>query len=76
MMSRITCKAGCCDSFLTTVNLFTAVNLGTLEMTLLYDSMAGALHCSLHRAKVSSNLKSIIDFTFYTRCLEILITNF
>lgn len=36
----------------------TAVNLGTLELTLLYNPVTAALTCSLHRAKVGASQKS------------------
>lgn len=58
----------------------TAVNLGTLELTLLYDPVTAALTCSLHRAKVratfngyklcmSVKLRSHIYTGFCTLCL-------
>jgi hypothetical protein len=38
----------------------TAVNLGTLELTLLYNPMTAALTCSIHRAKVGESHKKYI----------------
>jgi hypothetical protein len=38
----------------------TAVNLGTLELTLLYDPVTAALTCSLHRAKVGATFNGCI----------------
>jgi hypothetical protein len=38
----------------------TAVNLGTLELSLLYNPKTAALTCSLHRAKVGESHKKYI----------------